>query len=86
MEEPEPKAAPMGEGGSLGGVAPREGEAAGEEKGEDEEKGGSSNRSLSLSEDLSSGSAGKPERQKEKSGIQTLSWSFCTLTFDFRLN
>lgn len=52
MEEPEPKTAAMGEGGSLGGVTLREGEAA--------EEGVSSNRSRSLNAELSSGSGRNP--------------------------
>lgn len=56
MEEPEPKTAAMGEGVSLGGVTLMEGEGAKEE----EDEGGSSNRSLSLDADLSSGSARNP--------------------------
>lgn len=48
-----------GEGGSLGGVTPREGEVADE----DEEGGGSLNRSLSLNAKLSPDSEGKPGRK-----------------------
>lgn len=54
MEEPEPKTAVMGEGASPGGVTLREGEAA------EGEEGGSSNRSLSLNAELSSGSGRNP--------------------------
>lgn len=60
MEEPEPKTAEMGEGVSLGGVILREGEAA------EEEDRGSSNRSLSLNAELSSGSGRNPDTQEEK--------------------
>lgn len=58
MEEPEPKTAAMGEGASLGGVTLMEGEGAKEE----EDEGGSSNRSLSLDADLSSGSTRNPRQ------------------------
>lgn len=62
MEEPEPKRLMKGEGGSSGGVTPREGEVADE----GEEGGGSSNRSLSLNAELSPASEGNPGHKKKQ--------------------
>lgn len=71
IEEPEPKTAPMGEGELLGGVMLRKGEVA------EKEGGGSSNRSLPFSAELSSGSGRKPgQRETENTAAKLLELCF----------